>query len=644
MACPNDKTFGPTVSGCRGEFDFTLQFQDIALSIVPFAWMKAIEERVAATATSMASMKALRVSGMTGPVERMIQSLRQNELKIGGKWRLMLVVATTLAFTPGTVSPLMAFAVTSRTLGVTRIFPAMAYMTLLAMPLSSLFQNIPNLISAFTCLDFLNHDSRVDPRTPVQHLEALDKEAEQASPAFKVTQGRFGWVEGRDTLKNIDLTIPASSLTIVVGPVASGKSTLLKALLSEVTFSSSTVAIASNNRKIGYCDQNPFLPNGTIRSNIVGNSEFDATRYRQVLEAAALLPDLAVLSQGDLTKIGGSGVSLSGGQKQRIALARALFLETDVYLLDEILSGLDASTSSQVFQRALGPQGLLAHRGATVVWCTHGERYLPFADHIVVLGENGFLAGQGSFSDLIARGHIASHTGHKADSHTAPAEFSSPLDGNFLLISPEPKSSENSESRQVGDCVVYRHYFASISNWTITILVFACCCYGFTSNFPTVWLKYWSEDMVRSDPSQQGAFYIGIYALLQTTCLLSMMVIVIVCTQAMIAQSGYTLHQEALRTVASAPLRFFTTTDIGTVTNLFAQDMTLIDSELPFALVNFSASLISSLGMSAMIAIASPWLAVSYPVLIAVVYVVQLLYLRTSRQLRLLDLEAKAPL
>ncbi|KPM39265.1 ABC transporter C family member 3 [Neonectria ditissima] len=611
-----------------------------------FAWMKAIEERVAATATTIASMRALRVSGMTSAVEQMIQGLREKELKIGGRWRLMLVFAATLAFTPITISPLMAFAVTSRTLGVTRIFPAMAYMTLLAMPLSSLFQNIPNLISAFTCLgridDFLKHESRVDPRAHADHLYTVEK-TEKPPPAFSITQGRFGWVEGKDALEEMDLTIPASALTIIIGPVASGKSTLLKALLGETTYFSGTMAVAFNNRKIGYCDQTPFLPNGTIRSIIVGHAGFNAARYHQALEAAALLPDLAALPQGDLTRVGGSGVSLSGGQKQRISLARALFLDTSVYLFDEILSGLDASTSSQVFQRALGPQGLLAQRGATVIWCTHNETYLRFADHVIALGENGSLVGQGSFADLVAQGHLTTDLQHDTESHMAPEEVSGPL----IEQAPRPAIAEpkvSEKSRQIGDFTVYRYYFTSISNWAITVFVFACCCYGFTSNFPTVWLKYWSEDMVRPSPTRQGDFYIGIYGLLQTTCLLSLMVIVIICTQAMIAQSGSVLHQAALRTVTGAPLRFFTTTDAGTVTNLFAQDMTLIDSQLPFVLANFSASLISSLGMSAVIAIASPWLAVSYPVLIAVVYIVQLFYLRTSRQLRLLDLEAKAPL
>jgi ABC-type multidrug transport system fused ATPase/permease subunit len=113
---------------------------------------------------------------------------------------------------------------------------------------------------------------------------------------------------------------------------------------------------------------------------------------------------------------------------------------------------------------------------------------------------------------------------------------------------------------------------------------------------------------------------------------------------AIIRLSGAALHQRALRTVIDAPLRFFTTTDAGIVTNLFSQDMTLIDGELPFAMVNLSLEVFQVIGMGAIIAASSPWIAVTYPMLVLILWVIQKFYLRTSRQLRLLDLEAKSSL
>ncbi|KAF5679393.1 abc transporter [Fusarium heterosporum] len=604
------------------------------------AWMKTIEVRVAATATTIASMKALRISGMLGAVEKLIQGLREHELKVGGKWRLMLVVAVTLSFTPTTIGPLMAFAVTSRSLEVTRIFPAMAFMTLLAGPLSGLFQNIPGLMSAIACLGridaYVDQESREDSRLMIQQDSHLDgkKNTSQGLPALEVKGGEFGWTAEKPVLRDVDMKVFTSSLTIILGSVASGKSTLLKGLLGETTFSSGAITLGTTCRKIGYCDQTPFLFNDSIRGNIIGHASFDAARYQQVLYSTALEADLRELPKGDRTIIGGNGVSLSGGQKQRLALARALYLDAHLYLLDDVLSGLDASTSALVFQRTMGPNGLLSGKNATVVLCTHDEQWLKFADC-------AFTITDGTVEELMVEGRLkeVKPTEHQPFLNAEMEKVLETVSSDDFSTTPQ-----QDQARQLGDFSVYRHYFSAMANWVILLFVLSCCCYGFTSSFPTVWLKYWSADIVRSSPDQSGSFYVGIYALLQSTCLLSLSGVVLLCTQSMISQSGSILHQRALQTVMGAPLRFFTLVDAGTVTNHFAQDLTLIDSELPLSLINFALSLFSLLGMAAVIATASPWLAISYPFLVGVVYYIQLFYLRTSRQLRLLDLDSKAPL
>ncbi|KAF5020407.1 hypothetical protein F66182_7569 [Fusarium sp. NRRL 66182] len=616
------------------------------------AWMEAIEERVAATASTILAIKTLRISGMVGAVEELIQGLRKNELTIGGKWRLMLVAAVTLSFTPTTIGPVMAFAVTSRSLEVTRIFPALAYIMLLTGPLSILLQDIPNLMSAFACLGridaYMAMESRIDPRLIPQQIRfSQDKVNEpRHTPALKVTEGYFGWVAEKMVLRDINMKIPAASLTIIFGPVASGKSTLLKALLGETTFSTGTIALGANFRRVGYCDQTPFLLNDSIQANIIGHAPLDAARYQQVLYSSALEPDLRQLPQGDGTIIGGNGISLSGGQKQRVALARALYLDAELYLLDDILSGLDASTSSLVFQRTLGPHGILTRSRAAVVLCTHDERYLQYADKVQTLSEDGLLTTYSSVEDPVAAVHLQKDAKAEDDATVSNGKtFNSSSHAEVPIDSHDPlQVDRQDQARQLGDFSVYRYYFSNMANWVIYVFVLSCCCYGFTSNFPTVWLKYWAADVVRLNPSQPGAFHVGIYALLQTLCLMSITAVVLVCSQSMISQTGFRLHQSALKTVINAPLGFFTLVATGTVTNHFAQDLTLIDSELPLSLLNFALSLFGLMGMAAVIAIASPWLAVAYPLLISLVYYIQLFYLRTSRQLRLLDLDSRGPL
>jgi ATP-binding cassette subfamily C (CFTR/MRP) protein 1 len=179
-----------------------------------------------------------------------------------------------------------------------------------------------------------------------------------------------------------------------------------------------------------------------------------------------------------------------------------------------------------------------------------------------------------------------------------------------------------------------------------TLVLFLSCtiCVGFFYNFPQIWLNYWSADVMAPHMAHSKSYWVGLYALFQVIGLICIGITCAICFVTIIAQSGTVLHHRALRTVVGAPLRFFTKTDAGIVTNLFSQDMTLIDMELPLSLLNIMVNVFISLGMAAVVATSSPYIAISYPFLVAVLCVIQRFYLRTSRQLRLLDLEAKSPL
>ncbi|KAK3377548.1 P-loop containing nucleoside triphosphate hydrolase protein [Podospora didyma] len=639
------------------------------------AWMQRIQKRVGLTANLIGQMKHIKISGLAAPVEDSIQKMRADELTAGARFRTLQIFAVSIAYSSTYLSPALTFALSARTLDVTTVFTSLSYLQLLAFPLSRLFQMIPSLIAAFTCLDriqaYLVSDPRVDfresaalsppPRSP-ENSENNNAGSNGRNGGrrteMKITGGTFGWEPAANpSLKNLELNIAASRLTIVVGPIASGKSTLCKALLGEVpVYEGRVVMERTSSRKSGYCDQTPFLTNGTIRDNIVGFSPFDQARYNEVIEATVLLPDLAILPQGDNTKVGSNGITLSGGQKQRVSMARALYLDSQFLIFDDILSGLDADTEEQVFRRVFSAEeGLLRRRKATVVLCTHSVRHLPSAEHIVALGSDGSLVEQGSFQELMANKMYVSSLGVKASDKSSDSgnsvmsadDITRPeVSSKVPLIQPVSRTDNEPEEqgRMMGDNSVYRHYFSRLSPILFGGMIFACALWGFLNNFSTIWLKYWSEDVVSPNPIHSNGYYIGLYALLQISALLMLFIQGIITFTAIIKSVGIKLHNEALSTVINAPLRFFTTTDTGVVTNLFSQDMTLIDGELPMALSNFTLYVFHIGGMGAVIATASPFLAITYPFLFAVLYCVQRFYLRTSRQMRLLDLEAKSPL
>ncbi|KAJ9142479.1 Multidrug resistance-associated protein 1 [Pleurostoma richardsiae] len=622
-------------------------------------WMDKIQRRVGMTAGVIANMKSVKIAGIAGPIEDLIQGMRVDELKMGNRFRMVMVISVTIAFAPLIISPVVTFAVTAASLDVTTIFTAFSYLLLLSNPLIMVLQMVPTTLAAFTCLtriqNYLESEPRVDFRESTFELSD-EKQLDGPGPSaavITVKNGSFGWDEERLSLRNIDLAVPASQLTMVVGPIASGKSTLCRVLLGETPVHHGHVILTPTSRRIGYCDQNPFLSNGTIRENIVSFSPFNEARYSESIEATMLTADLLTLPQGDRTNIGSNGITLSGGQKQRVAMARALYLDTDFFIFDDILSGLDADTEENVFRRVFGPDGLMRKRNATAVLCTHSIRHLPSADHIIALGSDGTLVEQGNFQDLVANRKYVHSLGIKerksedSDSDATSVEIEEPPENpTFRAKTAESAVSEHIQdlARVHGDSTVYKHYFKSIGFLPLFSFLVTAGGAGFLYNWMTVWLNLWANDLSSTHPNHNNAYWIGLFGLFQAMAMILIFAFVFIGMRTIIMQSGATLHKAALVTVVKAPLRFFTTTDTGVVTNIFSQDMTLIDNELPMALLNVTVDFFITTGMAAVVASASPYLAISYPFLAVVLWCIQKFYLRTSRQLRLLDLEAKSPL
>ncbi|RYC64367.1 hypothetical protein CHU98_g1837 [Xylaria longipes] len=377
------------------------------------------------------------------------------------------------------------------------------------------------------------------------------------------------------------------------------------------------------------------------------------SRYAEVIKVTALGFDLATLPQNDMTNIGSDGITLSGGQKQRVSLARALYLQSDLLVLDDIFSGLDADTEEQVFRQVFSPDGLLRRRGTTVALCTHSIRHLPVADHIIALGD-GTVIEQGTFEELMARDGYIRRLGLRSGSESDTSSEEIPSERHNVKTEAQQlchastntalEEEDIGELRQTGDKKVYKHYFKSMGVILAICSFFIAALWGFFRNFPTVWLTYWTNDVYSEHPTHTYAYYAGIYAILQISATISLLLLGIAIFIISVRRAGANIHQDALRTLMRAPLSFFTTTDTGVVTNLFSQDLNLIDTELPNALLNTLFCVFQAIGQAAVMLTSSPYLAISYPFIGVLLYVVQRFYLRTSRQLRLLDLQSKSPL
>jgi ATP-binding cassette subfamily C (CFTR/MRP) protein 1 len=197
------------------------------------------------------------------------------------------------------------------------------------------------------------------------------------------------------TLTSINLTVPQGSLTAIVGRVGQGKSSLMSALIGEMYKRQGRVIVSGS---VAYVSQVAWILNGSLRDNILFGSPFDQSKYDRILESAGLLPDIRILPAGDATEIGERGINLSGGQKQRVALARAAYQDADIYLLDDPLSAVDAHVDQHLWERLVGPEGLLNDK--TRVLITHGIHHLNEADQILVM-KSGKVAETGTYDDLM---------------------------------------------------------------------------------------------------------------------------------------------------------------------------------------------------------------------------------------------------
>ncbi|KAF3252677.1 hypothetical protein TWF192_004478 [Orbilia oligospora] len=639
-------------------------------------WMEELQKRTGITSAIMGSLKGIRMLGLSKKLTDLVQKLRIDEVTASKKFRILAVYCSTLAYFPMMLSPVVTFAIylgvalrNNTTLDAQRMFTSLSLLMLITQPLFGVFQDIFEFMSSLGCLErietFLNKETKSDHRLlspeattrvadnqrsendieldqlTIQRVENLDGE----ETIVEVRDASFGWKkDDTPVINNINFSVDAGRLVMVCGPVASGKSTLLKSLLGETFGLKGFVRVATNS--VGYCDQVPWLMGISIKDSITGFSRFNPTLYDEVLHACDLGPDISVFPDGDNTLVGSKGITLSGGQKQRVALARALYAQKKLIILDDVFSGLDMHTQSKVFNRVFGRQGLLRKSQSTVILATHSVNLLRHADKIIALSSDGTILEQGSFSEIVeAEGGYVKEASKLLDENT----MKQPTEHQDTEHSPKPPSPEKGSTdtledpkRQSGDWSLYTYFFSRVGTKVTIAFIILEMLWAFFSAFPTLWLKWWSDANERT-PNQQAGLYIGVYVVLQTAGLCSTALLTWCCINIMARRSGIEFHRILLNTVMRAPMAFISKTEVGSLVNRFTQDLGLIDRQLPIAIMCCVSNLFIVVAQAILISSASAYIAISFPALILAFYIIQKYYLRTSRQLRFLDLEAKAP-
>ncbi|WAQ96711.1 MRP1-like protein, partial [Mya arenaria] len=297
---------------------------------------------------------------------------------------------------------------------------------------------------------------------------------------------------------SINLDVPVGSLVAVVGTVGSGKSSMLQAVLGEMEKIHGNVTVKA------------WIQNATLQDNVLFGKSADVSRYQEVIQACALQADLDIMPAGDQTEIGEKGINLSGGQKQRVSLARAVYQDRDLYLLDDPLSAVDSHVGKHIFDNIIGPNGLLKHK--TRVLVTHGVGFLPYVDTIVVLVD-GMVSEMGSYRQLLSHDGAFAQFLKNYLSEEMEKENAGDIELDVETISQISSLMKDSKVKMG----VFLAYIKSVGIFLSFLTVLFYILYNAANLYSNVWLSEWSNDATKlngtSDPDQQR-LRLGVYGAL----------------------------------------------------------------------------------------------------------------------------------
>ncbi|CCD69448.1 ABC-type glutathione-S-conjugate transporter [Caenorhabditis elegans] len=360
--------------------------------------MKLKDERIKMMSEILNGMKVLKLYSWERSMENMVLKIRERELHILKKLSYFMAAIVFSWICAPFLASVISFVVyvyldpENNVLTPEITFVALSLFDILRMPLAMVAmvygEAVQCSVSNTRLKEFFAAEE-MSPQTSISHGET--------DSAIEVENGLFSWSSDEDpTLREISFKIQKGQLVAIVGKVGSGKSSLLHALLGEMNKLSGSVQINGN---IAYVPQQAWIQNMSLRNNILFNKPYDLENYEDVVKNCALKEDLANLPAGDRTEIGEKGINLSGGQKQRVSLARAVYQNPDIILLDDPLSAVDSHVGKHIFENVISSStGCLASK--TRVLVTHGLTYLKHCDQLIVLKE-GTISELGTYQELL---------------------------------------------------------------------------------------------------------------------------------------------------------------------------------------------------------------------------------------------------
>lgn len=650
------------------------------------------DERVRLTNEIITGIQAIKMYTWEKPFSQLIERARRREISVIRA--MSLIRGVTMSFILFTTrmslfATIVAYIMLGHRITADKVFMLQAFYNILRLNMTVYFpQGITQLaellvsvkrLQKFMLYEEINKTSGKTKSTKkesndgknkndVDNIEndTSDKKGETANYqgeyiiSLKNANAKWFSYEQENTLKNMNISVKPGELVAVVGQVGSGKSSLLNVLLKELPVNSGTVEI---NGKITYASQEPWLFAGPVRQNILFGRKLDQFRYDRVVKACQLRRDFSLLPYGDKTIVGERGISLSGGQRARINLARAVYTESDIYLLDDPLSAVDAHVGKHMFEECI----VKYLKGKTRVLVTHQLQYLPNVDRIIVL-KDGRIEADGSYNELVTIGmdfgRLLENDPAEEEERSAsgpPTRSNSQNASSTSLSSMKSNITERTEPVEVAEMrtkgtvsgKVYAGYFHAGGNWcviaTVVLLcvlaqMFATCSDFFISQWVNMEEKYVNETDIDSkwdEPISRNVcmyVYTGLIVGTIVVTLTRSVAFFVTCMKA-----STRLHDHMFQCISRATMRFFNTNTSGRILNRFSKDMGAIDELLPLALIDCFQIGLSLLAIIIVVAIANYWLLIPTVVIGVIFFYLRIFYLATSRSVKRLEGVTRSP-
>uniref|UniRef100_A0A672NHW5 ATP binding cassette subfamily C member 8 n=1 Tax=Sinocyclocheilus grahami TaxID=75366 RepID=A0A672NHW5_SINGR len=538
---------------------------------------------------------------------------------------------------------------------------------------SVLHSTVKALVSVQKLSEFLGStEIKIDQDPAVQTAATENNNSNIKSVVSSIVNGYFTWTQGCPTLTNIDIKVPFGQLTMIVGQVGCGKSSLLLAALGEMQKISGNITWNRKRGSVAYASQRPWLLNATVEENILFDMVPNEKRYKEVIEVCQLQPDIDTLPQGDQTVIGERGIILSGGQRQRISVARALYQQTNVVFLDDPFSALDIHLSDHLMHE--GILKLLRQEKRTVVLVTHKLQYLPHADWIIAM-RDGTVQTQGTLKDIQCAEPelfeqwrtLMNRQDKENTTELKRKSFRRPMYSTDTLATEDEDEESSTSTDEDSLRAELRHrttipwssfatYLRAAGLLLLPLLVLSQLSKHSLMVAIDFWLAHWTSRVIAAQiesaernctDTKDCEFSHSSY--LQVFCgLCALGIVLCLVTSLAVEWTGLRvsreLHCSLLRTIVLAPMRLFETTPLGNILNRFSADTNTIDQHIPVTLECLSRSTLLCVSAVGVISYVTPLFLIALLPLAVACYFIQKYFRVASRDLQQLEDSTEMPL